>query len=116
QLERRYPTAALAGRLAKDRGNLPLAARQGVQQFLDRAPAFCVRHTHIDRFVHDSGAASLGASSSHAQVLADLKMLQRVYKLTPRFDHVKAMLVAGHTSAYSMYTAGRERVTAQLTA
>jgi hypothetical protein len=70
QLEHRYPTAALAGRLAKDRGNLPLAAKQRVQQFLDRAPAFCVRHTHIDRFVHDSGAASLGADDSHAQVLA----------------------------------------------
>jgi hypothetical protein len=48
--------------------------------------------------------------------LADLKTLQRVYKLTPRFDHARAMLAAGHNSAYSVYTAGRERVTAQLTA
>jgi hypothetical protein len=104
--EERYPTAALAGRLAKDQGELPLAATTGVQRFLDGAPAFCVRHTHIDRFVKDMGTNALAASEDKAQVVSDLKTLQRAYKLTPRFEHVQAMLVAGHHSAYSIYATG----------
>jgi hypothetical protein len=116
RFEERHPTTALAGRLAKDRGELPLEAIKGVQRFLDRAPAFCVRHTHIDRFVKDMGANALAASEDNAPVVSDLKTLQRAYKLTPRFAHVKAMLVAGHRSAYSIYASGPAEFTAQLTA
>ena len=88
----------------------------GVRQFLGGAPAFWVRHTHIDRFVADMAAERRAAGRDQAQVIADLKTLQRAYKLTPRFAQVKAMLAAGHTSAYSVYTTGRERFAEQMTA
>jgi hypothetical protein len=116
RFEERYPTAALAGRLAKDRGELPLEATQGVQRFLDGAPAFCVRHTHIDRFVKDMGTNARAASEDKAQVVSDLKTLQRAYKLTPRFAHVQAMLVAGHNSAYAIYATGPTAFSATMTA
>jgi hypothetical protein len=116
RFEERYPTAALAGRLAKDHGELPLGATTGVQRFLDGAPAFCVRHTHIDRFVKDMGMNVLAASEDKAQVVSDLKTLQRVYKLTPRFAHVQAMLVAGHHSAYAIYATGPAAFSATMTA
>lgn len=115
RLEISHPTVALSGRLAKDRGELRLAATKDVKQFLDRVPAFCVRHSHIDGFVHDHGTQALPAGDDHAQVVSDLKKLQRVYKLTPRFDHVKAMLAAGHNSAHSVYAAGPEQFAAQMT-
>ncbi len=116
RLESRYPTVALAGRLAKDPTALPLARTEGVRAFLDGAPAFCVRHTHIDRFVHDHAGEALAARDDHAQVVADLKTLQRAYKLTTRFDHAQAMLAAGHHSAYSIHAIGPEQFAAQLTA
>lgn len=116
RLEGRYPTAALAGRLAKHHATVPLARSAGVQQFLARAPSFCVRHTQIDRFVHDMGSDALPAGEDHAQVVADLKTLQRAYKLTSRFDHARAMLDAGHRSAHSIHAAGPEQFAAQMTA
>jgi hypothetical protein len=116
QFERRHPTAAFAGRLAKDHGGLQLAAPQGVQRFLDSNRSFSLRRTHIDRFLQDNGGSTLGATDVAAQVVADLKKIQRVCKLTPRFVHVKAMLSAGHTSAQSIYAAGRKRVVETLTA
>ncbi|TMQ15011.1 MAG: hypothetical protein E6J91_14140 [Deltaproteobacteria bacterium] len=116
RLEGRYPTAALAGRLAKDSAAVPLARSAGVQQFLARAPSFCVRHTHVDRFVHDTGSDALPAGEDHAEVIADVKTLQRAYKLTSRFDHAKAMLDAGHRSAHSIHAVGPEQFAAQMTA
>ena len=116
QFERRYPTAAFAGRLAKDRGELKLAAPQGVQRFLDSSRSFSLRRTHIDRFLQDNGASALAGVDDATQVVADLKKIQRVYKLTPRFAHAKAMLAAGHTSAHSVYATGRTRFVKLLTA
>lgn len=117
QLELAHPTTALSGRLAKDRGELPLTATPQVQRFLDRAPSFCVRHSHIDRFVNDLGAETLpSGEDDRTEVISDLKTLQRAYKLTPRFGHVKAMLAAGHRSAYSIYATGPEQFAAQMTA
>ncbi|HZJ67879.1 MAG TPA: peptidoglycan-binding protein, partial [Kofleriaceae bacterium] len=114
RLERSHPTVALTGRLAKDRGELPLVQAKGVQRFLESEPSLCVRHTHIDRFVHEAASAA-PVDDDHAQVIADLKTLQRGYKLTSRFDHVKAMLAAGHTSAHSISSIGPERFAAQMT-
>lgn len=116
QCERRYPTAAFAGRLAKDRDDLGLAARKGVQHILDTQRSFSLRRTHIDRFVKDHGAAAFAGLSAGPEplgtptdVIADLKKLQRVVKLAPRFAHAKAMLVGGYGSAHSIYAAGRSR-------
>jgi receptor-binding and translocation channel-forming TcA subunit of Tc toxin/ABC toxin-like protein/neuraminidase-like protein/putative peptidoglycan binding protein len=116
RLEARYPTTALSGRLAKAAGALPLARAAAVQQFLDRSPAFCVRHTHIDRFLHETGTDALPAGDDHAEVIADLKTLQRAYKLTSRFDHAKAMLDAGHRSAHSIHAVGPEQFATQMAA
>jgi hypothetical protein len=115
RLEDRYPTTALAGRLAKNKAALPLTQSVGVQQFLDRAPEFCIRHTNVERFIHDTGHEALSADEDHAQVVADLKTLQRGYKLTARFAHVKAMLDAGHRSAHSIHAVGPEQFAAQMT-
>ncbi|HSS03156.1 MAG TPA: neuraminidase-like domain-containing protein, partial [Kofleriaceae bacterium] len=112
----RYPTTALAGRLAKGKAALPLTESAAVQRFLSRAPSFCIRHTNIDRFVHDMGADTLPTGGDHAQIIADLKTLQRGYKLTSRFDHVKAMLDAGHRSAHSIHAVGPEQFAAQMAA
>ncbi len=111
-----HPTTALSGRLAKDAGGVRLAGGKAVQRFLDRAPGFCIRHTHIDRFVNEAAADVLPSGDERTQLVADLKTLQRAYKLTPRADHVKAMLAAGHNSAYSVYSAGPQQFAAQMTA
>ncbi|MGH8490976.1 MAG: hypothetical protein ACREXS_19450 [Gammaproteobacteria bacterium] len=59
RFERRHPTAAFAGRLAKDRGDLKLAGPQGVQRFLDSNRSFSLRRTYIDRFLQDNGPSAL---------------------------------------------------------
>jgi hypothetical protein len=115
--ERQYPTAAFAGRLARRHAELrpALAAPEGLQRLLDRHPAFDLQHTHIDRFLHDGGPAALAGIADADRVIADLKKVQRLYKLTSRFAHVQAMLAAGHTSAQSIYAAGRTRLVTMLT-
>jgi hypothetical protein len=115
QFEARYPTAAFVGRLANDRGELGLAAPGGVRQFFDSARSFSLVRTHVDRYVKDHGPTALAAVDAQAPVIADLKRLQRIYKLAPKFAHAKAMLAAGHGSAQSVYAAGRKGFVAAMT-
>lgn len=105
QLERRYPTAAFAGRVAKHGAELALASPAGIASFLDTHRTFSLRRTHIDAFVNENRATGPVVP----EVVTDLKKVQRVYKLVRTFDDAKAMLGAGHTSARSVYATGRTR-------
>jgi hypothetical protein len=113
--ERRHPTAAFAGRVGKHGAELALTAPGGVQRFLDRSPAFSLRRTHIDRYLRDRPDA-LSGIEERAKVVADLKKVQRVYKLAPRFAHARVMLAGGFTSAHAVYATGRKRFVAAMTA
>lgn len=108
QFERRYPTAAFAGRLPKHADALNLTAPAELSTFLDGNPTFSLRRTNIDAYRKEHAASDA--------VTADLKKVQRIYRLTRRFDHAKAMLAVGHTSARSIYSTGRTRFVAQMTA
>ncbi len=118
QSERQYPTAAFAGRMHKHLATLGLVAAPGVQQFLDAHPDFDLRSTHIDRFLSDvPDALGFSASSeTSAAIVADLKKVQRVYKLTRQFDHAKAMLSTGLTSSQAIYAQSREQFAQVMTA
>ncbi len=115
QFERNYPTAAFAGRLASHRDVLGLAAAEGVQALLDRKAGLSLRRTHIDRFVRDAAPEVFAGIEPRAAVVADLKKVQRVYKLSPRFAHAHAMLSRGYTSAYAVATTDRTRFVAAMT-
>jgi Tc toxin complex TcA C-terminal TcB-binding domain/Neuraminidase-like domain len=108
-LERRYPTAAFAGRVVEHGAGIGLANPAAVGAFLDANKTLSLRRTHIDAFV-----AQHAPDTASPEVIADLKRVQRVYKLTPRFEQVKALLATGHDSAQSIYAAGRSHLVAKL--
>ncbi|HEX3765587.1 MAG TPA: neuraminidase-like domain-containing protein [Kofleriaceae bacterium] len=116
RFERRFPTAALIGRLAKSPAALGLSHARDIAHFLDRASTFCVRHSHIDRFLQEVTSDGLPAGADRDAAVSELKTLQRAYKLTPRFDHAKAILDAGHRGAYSIHAVGPEQFARQMSA
>lgn len=111
QFERDFPTAAFAGRMGKHLGSLGLPAAAGVQQFLLGNPDFDLREMHLDRYLLDHPTALATQT-----VAADLKKAQRISKLTGSFELAKTLLSAGHTSAYSIHSAGEQQLSEVMTA
>lgn len=109
QFEDDYPTAAFAGRMGKHLGSLGLSAAAGVQQFLLGNPDFDLREMHIDRYLKDQPTVL-----ATLPVVADLKKVQRISKLTKVFEQAKALLAAGHNSAYSIYSGGAQQLASTL--
>ena len=110
--EKLYPTAALAGRLARAAD----PAQAELVHFLDNNEPFDLRATSIATFLPGS---NLGGITNVAQLTADLKSMQRVYRLAPaehRLDGMMALLDAGLHSAQSIKRLGRDRFVHAFTA
>lgn len=93
-IEERYPTQVLARRIERD----DPASTTGVAAFLDDNPDFDVARTVIPIYL-DANPAS---PPIDPQVEANIKTVQRVWSLTPRFnryDVTQVLLDAGITSA-----------------
>src|SRR5262249_30171403 len=82
-LEAGFPTAALAQRLARD----PKQARRPAARWLTDHPDF------------DLGADRAPERGADAATLEDLELLQRLFRLSPRYRHVRAIETAGFDSA-----------------
>lgn len=113
RFDRRYPTAAFAGRMAKDQ-QLPLVHKADVARFLDANSGFSLRRSHLDRFLKDRPQA-LNGLEKPKEAVAELKRVQRVYKLVRRYDAAKLLLAGGHHGAQTIYAMGRARFVAAAT-
>jgi hypothetical protein len=96
--EQRYSTAALAGRLARAAD----PAQADLVRFMEHNQEFELGTAQIDTYLRGS---DLNGITDVAQLSADLKGMQRIYRLVPaaqRLDGMAALLDAGLRSARSI--------------
>ena len=102
-----YPTPVFARRMAEDASvaGTPAAA------FLRANPGFDLRASQVDTAVRE-GTLPEGADAG--AVRTDLAALQRVFKIAPRYEAVRALRAAGFDSAQSVARMGRNAFVREL--
>ncbi len=78
--------------------------RKGVARFLNNEPGFEFADTHIDSYLADRAEAAFNGipEADRAAVIDQLKSLQRVYRVTARYEHMEALMREGLDSAYAI--------------
>jgi len=101
-LEVLFPSAAFAARLKADLARpAPVLAR-----FFDANPDFELRETHVDAYLA-AKAAALDGVAEPAALVTELKRVQRVLRLTPKYEDVQRLLDHGLDSAQRIVRMGR---------
>lgn len=95
RVEAAYPTAAVAHHIAQD-GH---ARKEDLVRFFANNPDFELGTTSIDRYVQQHREQALDSAQDGQQLVANLKGIQRVFKLTPRYSQMQPLLADGLTSA-----------------
>ena len=96
--EEAFPTAFVQAGIQRK-----LGARHPVAQFLEQAPDLELRDASIDDYVSKNPQA-LASFDKPDEVKGELKRIQRVMRVAPRFDHMDVLLDAGLDSAHAMST------------
>ena len=93
-----FPTAALSGRLAKDK-RPPLKASSDVRAFLDANPDFDFARHPVYSVLDKSSPFKLTGVTNQTAFLADMKSVQRLFKLSPDYSQMRALMADGLDSA-----------------
>jgi hypothetical protein len=97
-------TSAVLQRMVQA-SEIPVAdtdVRAGVVQFFNAKPDFNIRQTSVYTALQDAGALAAVAADKRADVIQQLKTLQRVQALSPTPDAVPVLLKANLTSAFQI--------------
>ncbi|MDP4214447.1 MAG: Tc toxin subunit A, partial [Bacteroidota bacterium] len=100
-----FPTAAFAARLQKDKGS-KLPNRDKVSKFLQQHDQFDLLNTRIGQFL--AGNKKAIANDDAAGIAGQLRGVQRIFKLAPRYDHASLLLNDNIHSARQIVKMGRE--------
>ena len=108
RFSRRFAAVAFGAALGKSQTSA-FTTKKELAGILTASANFNLKTSHIDRYVRDNKVAiSPGA-------LAELKVAQRLYRLSPHYATVEALKQAGYLSARSIYEKGRAPFLAQMT-
>lgn len=111
-IENAFPTAVISNRLERDNSNeSPFkAAKSDLLVFFANNPEFSFTDTPPDVYLSDE--AEKLRDIEHPEVLrAQLKTMQRVFNVTPRFSEMRALLADDLHSATAMVYVGERRFT-----
>ncbi|MCK1642484.1 hypothetical protein IVA95_34240 [Bradyrhizobium sp. 157] len=113
QLERQFvkafPTAAFAGGLERALAN---GGTHGLQHasmlhgFLEEHENFELLNTHIDEFLDKQARSAYRHSAANEGFRRELKAIQRMFKLAPRFEATDTLLADGVHSSQTVYRMG----------
>jgi hypothetical protein len=107
-IETAFPTAVVASRVAAD--NLP--ARDDLTTFFTNAPQFELGRRPVSTFLAENPNALQGVKDIGATT-AQLGVMQRIFKLTPRYDEMRMLMTDGHVSARSISAMGQNTFAAR---
>jgi Neuraminidase-like domain/Salmonella virulence plasmid 28.1kDa A protein len=107
-LDDAFPTAAITRQI----GEQPQSTHADVHNFLVQNQYFDFSTEVIDHYIADNPAA-LTTVQDPTGTTQQLKAFQRVFRLSPRFDHMSALLDDGIHSAHQVTRMGRTQFTAQ---
>lgn len=100
RLATQYPTMSFAGGLARAT-ETPLTTRREMLAVLDAHPDLELTQMNVDAYVRANRVSVSPAA------LGELKLSQRLLRVSPRYEAVDALLRANHRSAQSVYFKGR---------
>lgn len=108
QIAGAYPTTAFATNLGHASANSIMASHADILIFLNNNPSFQLDRYRIDHYVAQNKDALSGIKNPDAMV-AELKLVQRVFKLTPNFSATSLLLQKKLTSAQQIYFMGQSQ-------
>jgi hypothetical protein len=98
-----YPTTAFSARLASDpKAPALLTQRQALTTFLDAQPKFRLGHTNVDQYLMTNKI-----SNTSPEMVSQLKMVHRIFKLTSSYTTATALLSSNIHSSQQIYSMGR---------
>ncbi|WP_437935494.1 neuraminidase-like domain-containing protein [Sorangium sp. So ce341] len=104
-MEVAFPTKAVAADIAA-------AGASGLTTFFNNNPSFELGKTRVGDYLASHPNALSGISNPTAAAL-ELKAVERLHRLTPKYAEAKALLDAGLTSARAIARTGRARFIAE---
>lgn len=108
QIAGAYPTTAFATNLGHASGNSMMASHADILTFFNNNPTFQLDRYRIDHYIAQN-KDSLRDVKNPGAMVADLKLVQRVFKLTPNFSGTSLLLQKNLTSAQQIYFMGRSQ-------
>lgn len=112
QFREAFPTSAFAGGLElalHNGGAKGLRQAEELKRFLDLHEEFEFLHTPIDQFLKDKVRRDFKPAREDNAFRTQLKAIQRVFKLVPRFEATDALLADGLHSAQQIYRLGQSK-------
>ena len=101
-IEAAFPTAVIADRVSKD--NIP--GKEDLVKFFSNSQDFEFS-SNIDKYLRIRGEAAVVGVTNKEHLTRQLKSMQRVSRLTTRYDEMKVLLADGKDSARSIVRMGR---------
>ena len=102
-METAFPSATAAAKLIKANR----AEHSDVIQFLSTNPDFDFKSTRIDEHLSRQDERASRAAPDKEGLTKQLKGMQRVFNIAPRYDHMQALLDEGFDSARAVTTLSR---------
>jgi hypothetical protein len=99
-METAFPSATVAANLA--RANRP--EHRDVIQFFNNSSDFDLETDHIDSYLADHGARAFNRVGDKDGLVNQLKSMQRVFNITPRYEEMQTLLDDNLDSAYAIAT------------
>jgi hypothetical protein len=109
QFREAYPTTAFAGgleRALKNGGSRGLRHAETLGKFLERHETFELLNTPVDDFLKNRVQPAFRKLASDESFKLEVKAVQRVFKLAPRFEATDALLADDLHSAQQIYRMG----------
>jgi len=104
-----FPTAAIAGRIAKD----DTPGKADLVTFFNNNPDFAFDKQPVASYLAARGADALEGVADVMQLTANLVSRQRVFRITPHYDEQQPLLAGGQDSALSITRLGPSAFLAQ---
>lgn len=102
-LQAAFPTTFVGLGLAREPGLDADPVRLGLVHFFENEPDFELSGTHIDTYVAEHDTALAGISrEDQAPVIDRLKATQRVFRVAPRYEHLRVLMQEGLDSAHAI--------------
>ena len=101
-------TAAFAEKLKADDRN-GFVNKEAVTNFFDAYPHIELHKTNLETFFKKNKDAIQSKFGDHKTLKADLKKIQRVFKLAPDYATTKTLIENNITSSHAIYKMGKKR-------
>jgi len=98
-----FPTAVIANRIGRD----DVPGKNDLVRFFANNPEFEFSGKRVEAFLREKGDPALAGVADKAQLTTQLKGMERVFKVTPQYEHIKTLVGDGLNSAQAIARGGQ---------